>query len=173
MNSDRRIIETVAEELSSKLGRPAEEIKEKGLSAYDFNSDEVEVLFEDGSSAKFRYSFYVENHGKGVIAVFSEHCGYHLFCSSGATVRAVPESWIEIDEEATFCCERFKETVYEGKIKHADETPDETEWYFPESGHLYFCPFCGSFIKGKGFGTYDQDVRKGETQPDAQTMTGR
>lgn len=173
MKSDQEIIEVVAEELSLKLGRPAEEIKEKGLSAYDFSSDEVKIVFDDGSSANFKYSFYVENAKISIIAVFTEHCGYHLFRSSGVSVMTVPESWIEIDEETTFCCERFKEAVYEGKIKHADETPDETEWYFPESGHIYFCPFCGSHIKGEGFGTYDNDVKKGETQPSAQTMTGR
>jgi hypothetical protein len=160
MNSDRKIMEVVAEELSSKLGRPAEEIKVKGLSAYDFNSDAVEVLFEDGSSTNFKYSFYVESPEKAVIAVFTEHCGYHLFSSSGATVRTVPESWVEINGEAKYCCERFKEAVFEGKIKHADDTPDETEWYLPESGHIYYCPFCGSLIKGEGFGAYHEDVRK-------------
>jgi hypothetical protein len=165
MKSNREIIEAVAEELSSKLGRPAEEIIEKGLSAYDFNADEVKIVFDDGSSANFKYSFYVENPIKNVIAVFTEHCGYHLFRSSGVTVMAVPESWVEIDEAATYCCERFKEAVSEGNIRHADDIPDETEWYLPETGHIYFCPFCGSHVKGDGFGTYDKDVRKGNTQP--------
>jgi hypothetical protein len=164
MKSNREIIETVAEELSSKLGRPAEEIIEKGLLAYDFNADEVEIVFDDGSSANFKCSFYVENPKKNVIAVFTEHCGYHLFRSSGVTVMAVPESWVEIYEAATYCCERFKEAVSEGNIKHADDIPDETEWYLPETGHIYFCPFCGSHVKGDGFGTYDKDVRKGNTQ---------
>lgn len=87
MNFMREIIETVADELSLKLGRSAEEISQNGLSAYDFTSnDEVEIVFEDGSSVKFKYSFYVECPGKGQIAVFTEHCGYHLFSSLGATV---------------------------------------------------------------------------------------
>ena len=163
MRSNREVIESVAEELSSKLGRPAEEIIEKGLLAYDFNADEVEVVFDDGSSANFKYSFYVENPAKDLIAVFTEHCGYHLFRSSGVTVMTAPESWVEIDEEATYCCERFREAVYEGKIKHADDIPDETEWYLPETGHIYFCPFCGKLVKGEGFGTYDEDVQKGDT----------
>jgi hypothetical protein len=42
----------------------------------------------------------------------------------------------------------------EGNICKADNH-DETEWYFPEGGHLYFCPICGVNIKGKGFGDYD------------------
>lgn len=164
MRSNREIIESVAEELSSKLGRPAKEILEKGLSAYDFNADEVEIVFEDGSSANFKYSFYVVSAKKKVIAIFTEHCGYHLFRSIGATVMTVPESWVEIDEEAVYCCERFKEAVSEGKIKHADDIPDETEWYLPETGHIYFCPFCGKPLKGEGFGTYDEDVQGGETR---------
>jgi hypothetical protein len=93
MNFMREIIETVVDELSLKLGRSTEEIRQNGLSAFDFTSnDEVEIDFEDGSSVKFKYSFYVECSGKDLIAVFTEHCGYHLFSCLGATVRAVPHT---------------------------------------------------------------------------------
>ncbi len=54
-----------------------------------------------------------------------------------------------------YCCERFRESVNEGFIKKASGF-DETEWLFPEWLHLYFCPFCGSNIKGNGFGEYDK-----------------
>jgi hypothetical protein len=56
-----------------------------------------------------------------------------------------------------FCCERFQENVEEYKVieNSADEL-DETEWYLVGGGHIYYCPFCGTFIKGKGFGQYDQ-----------------
>ncbi|MBV5329802.1 MAG: hypothetical protein JZU65_19600 [Chlorobium sp.] len=98
MNFMHEIIETVADELSVKLGRSAEGIRQNGLSRYDFTSNEVEILFEDGSSAKFKYSFYVECSRKSLIAVFTEHCGYHLFSSLGAMVRAVPQTRVEIDK---------------------------------------------------------------------------
>ena len=49
------------------------------------------------------------------------------------------------------CCERFRQCVEEGEIVHADDF-DETEWYIPEWHHVYYCPFCGSYIKGEGFG---------------------
>lgn len=52
--------------------------------------------------------------------------------------------------EISYCCDRFKDSVEEGKIVHSEEF-DETEWYFPEWLHLYFCPFCGTNIKGRGF----------------------
>jgi hypothetical protein len=52
-----------------------------------------------------------------------------------------------------YCCERFKETVEEGKFEKAEEQ-DETEWYMPEWLHIYFCPFCGASVKGSGFGNY-------------------
>lgn len=50
-----------------------------------------------------------------------------------------------------FCCKRFQECVNIGEIVHSSEL-DETEWYIPSWHHLYYCPFCGKFIKGRGFG---------------------
>ncbi len=58
-----------------------------------------------------------------------------------------------------FCCERFKEFYNSGEIIYAYEKSneiDETDWIVASFAHLYYCPFCGSFIKGKGFGTYDK-----------------
>jgi hypothetical protein len=55
------------------------------------------------------------------------------------------------------CCERFFEAYLADEISFAYEEYteiDETEWYIGGIGHLY-CPFCGTFIKGRGFGTYD------------------
>jgi len=34
-------------------------------------------------------------------------------------------------EMKKYCCERFKETVEEGKFEKAEEQ-DESEWYMPE-----------------------------------------
>jgi hypothetical protein len=53
------------------------------------------------------------------------------------------------------CCERFAECVKERSIFHCSED-DETEWAVKDFYHLYFCPFCGSFIKGKGWGKNDK-----------------
>jgi hypothetical protein len=52
-----------------------------------------------------------------------------------------------------FCCGRFLESVNEKVFVHS-AINDETEWYMPEWLHIYYCPFCGAFIKGKGTGEY-------------------
>jgi hypothetical protein len=63
-------------------------------------------------------------------------------------------------KETKYCCYRFKESVLSGKICRTEDMPDETEWYFPEWFHLYFCPFCGTRIKGDGSGTFDTKSEK-------------
>jgi len=55
-----------------------------------------------------------------------------------------------------FCCERFRESVKEKKFVKS-YMMDETDWFIPEGLHVYFCPFCGKNIKGKGYGTFDVD----------------
>lgn len=69
-----------AECLSEKLSRPAKEIEEEGLRASDFPNAVVRLRFEDRSSVVFEHAFLVRNDDD--IAVFSEHCGYHIFKSS-------------------------------------------------------------------------------------------
>jgi hypothetical protein len=60
-------------------------------------------------------------------------------------------------DNRSYCCERFRESVEEEQIiERATDLPDETEWYIVGGSHIYYCPFCGSFIKGEGFGTYDE-----------------
>jgi hypothetical protein len=55
------------------------------------------------------------------------------------------------------CCKRFQECVAEESIVYCGEQ-DETEWAVPEFYHLYYCPFCGSFIKGRGWGEYEKHL---------------
>jgi hypothetical protein len=33
---------------------------------------------------------------------------------------------------------------------------DETDWVINNFAHIYYCPFCGAFIKGQGYGNYDE-----------------
>lgn len=81
------IIEMVADDLALKIGRSADEVRQKGLSANDFTPNcTVEIEFEDGSTVKFKYAFFVENTEEQIIAVFTEHCGYHVFNSLGTKV---------------------------------------------------------------------------------------
>lgn len=59
-------------------------------------------------------------------------------------------------QEISFCCERLKEVYNEEDADHEvfvyTTDFDETQWYIPGVGHMYFCPFCGSYIAGNGFG---------------------
>ncbi len=50
-----------------------------------------------------------------------------------------------------YCCDRFRQSVMEKKVIRSDKD-DETEWFFPEWLHLYYCPFCGQSIKGEEWG---------------------
>jgi len=69
--------------LSKRLGRSAVNIVENNLLATDFSNDIVRVQFEDGTDLMFRRAFYLyESSAVGssrLVAVFTEHCGYHEF----------------------------------------------------------------------------------------------
>jgi hypothetical protein len=52
------------------------------------------------------------------------------------------------------CCERFYGAYVADEISYAYEKHegiDETEWFISGLWHLYYCPFCGALIKGRGF----------------------
>ena len=96
------IVEHWAELLSKKLGRPAHEIAEKGLSACDFSpAKRVEIIFSDKSFCSFKYAFSVVDEAKRLVAIFSEHCGYHEFSTYGAKIVEINEDmFIDEDYEA-------------------------------------------------------------------------
>lgn len=57
------------------------------------------------------------------------------------------------------CCDRFYEAYLADEISFAYDKRtelDETEWFISGLWHLYYCPFCGAFIKGRGFGNNDE-----------------
>lgn len=49
------------------------------LSASDFLSSTVAITFEDDSRVEFKYAFVIEAPEFREAAVFTEHCGYHIF----------------------------------------------------------------------------------------------
>jgi hypothetical protein len=55
------------------------------LSAYDFQHD-LKLVFEDGSFIFFKYAFCLEDETLKELAVFTEHCGYHVFPLEGTEV---------------------------------------------------------------------------------------
>jgi hypothetical protein len=75
--------------------------------------------------------------------------------------RTVKATQQKRSRRVSYCCVRFKESVREGKFVHA-LGPDETEWFMPEWFHIYYCPFCGKLVKGRGTGTFDRRRPKQE-----------
>ncbi|MFH1876714.1 MAG: hypothetical protein ABH865_07465 [Candidatus Omnitrophota bacterium] len=58
-----------------------------------------------------------------------------------------------------YCCSRFKEAVQNDEICFSYSNTnkiDETAWAIDKLWHIYYCPFCGKFIKGEGFGDFDK-----------------
>jgi hypothetical protein len=54
--------------------------KYKRFSVYDFSDNfSLKISFEDGSYAFFKDAFYWIDEEAKEVAVFTEHCGYHLF----------------------------------------------------------------------------------------------
>lgn len=50
------------------------------LSATDFVTNQTLMIsLQDGSSAILRYAFYLIDRDLNEVAVFTEHCGYHIF----------------------------------------------------------------------------------------------
>jgi len=41
----------------------------------------LRLIFDDGSHAFFEGAFHIEDEARGEVAVFTEHCGYHIFSS--------------------------------------------------------------------------------------------
>ncbi len=74
--------------LAARLGRPLEEIRDEGLGAFDFKTnEEVELTLCDGSTMSLRYAFFVVEPAQDLVGLFSEHCGYYFF--GAASIRCV------------------------------------------------------------------------------------
>lgn len=70
------------------------------LSAADFNQQSIRINFEDGSSAFFNYAFYLLDRDLNEIAIFTEHCGYHVFSLGGTNFQLFQPKWIEDGTES-------------------------------------------------------------------------
>ena len=59
------------------------------------------------------------------------------------------------------CCTRFSEAVAAEEIMHSADN-DETEWFIDGLWHIYFCPFCGTDVRGSGWGEYGIEMSRGK-----------
>ena len=66
------------------------------LSASDFHANQcVRVLFGDGSTAFFLYAFYIADSTLNEAAVFTEHCGYHIFPFGETELQLLHATWTD------------------------------------------------------------------------------
>ena len=84
------VLEEWASDVAAVVGRSVEQIRESGLSAGDFPLDhDLRITLMDGSFVHFKYAIAVPNQRKRAIAVFTEHCGYHVFPDHEAVISKV------------------------------------------------------------------------------------
>jgi hypothetical protein len=63
------------------------------LSANDFPHQSVIIRFPDGSLVLFRYAFALRDEVSKEVAVFTEHCGYHVFPLTDSDLEVVRAVW--------------------------------------------------------------------------------
>ena len=93
MNHDD-LPERWASKLQSHLAKLA--VNRDRLSAEEFHHH-LKLGFEDGSFVFFHYAFYLRDETLKEIAVFTEHCGYHIFPLVGTEVEQLESKWTDID----------------------------------------------------------------------------
>jgi hypothetical protein len=65
------------------------------LSVSDFGSN-VKLVLGDSSFAYFRYAFYLLDEELDEVAVFTEHCGYHVFPLTGTRLELLDSKWTDV-----------------------------------------------------------------------------
>jgi hypothetical protein len=70
------------------------------LSAADFGANQhLKINFPDGSFALFQFAFYLLDRELGEVAVFTEHCGYHVFPLAGTRLELLESKWTDVGTE--------------------------------------------------------------------------
>ena len=89
MSRPRDPMQELPERWRNKL---ADYLSAKGrtrLGAGDFPGNGLRICFPDDSDARFRYAFAIRADEWGEVAVFTEHCGYHVFPGTETTVEVI------------------------------------------------------------------------------------
>ena len=82
--------------------RLREYLRERGsernhLSVPDFGDNQhLKVNFPDGSFAFFQCAFYLLDRELNEVAVFTEHCGYHIFPQEGTQLELLESKWTDV-----------------------------------------------------------------------------
>jgi hypothetical protein len=68
-----------ASELAAHFGRSEDDVLQKARPWFDFPSGQLRIELMDGSFVQFEWAFHIASEAKCAIAVFTEHCGHHVF----------------------------------------------------------------------------------------------
>ena len=68
-----------APELAEYFGRRADEVLEKFRPWFILPHGRLRIELMDGSAVEFSWAFHIVSEAKKAIAVFTEHCGNHVF----------------------------------------------------------------------------------------------
>ncbi|MDM0121972.1 hypothetical protein [Variovorax arabinosiphilus] len=68
-----------SEELGVHLGCSAVDVRERSEAVMKFPLETVRMELMDGSLVEFRFAFFIVSDTKKAVAVFTEHCGHHVF----------------------------------------------------------------------------------------------
>lgn len=66
-------------ELGLHFGQPSDRVLERDRPWFDFPDGQLRIELMDGSAVQFKHAFHIVNEAKCAIAVFTEHCGHHVF----------------------------------------------------------------------------------------------
>ena len=96
MTSPKRFLNELPECWQERLQKRLQAAKKDGeespleLTAHNFRGDQsVRLHFPDGSYALFQYAFCLTDESLNEAAVFTEHCGYHIFPLYGLTIETL------------------------------------------------------------------------------------
>ena len=76
-------------ELAFQLNVSQNELLDRGISATAFSGGSLEIVFPDGSRSSFEFAFYLDSFERDAIAVFTEHCGYHIYPRYGLEIKTI------------------------------------------------------------------------------------
>lgn len=68
-----------APELAAYFGRSVEDVQQQLRPWFDFPNGQLRIELMDGSVVQFKWAFHIASEAKRAVAVFTEHCGHHVF----------------------------------------------------------------------------------------------
>jgi hypothetical protein len=74
----QQLVEEWAEELSAQTGHTVEELRQN-YQCFDFPNGILRIELMDESAVEFHWALHLVNEHRKAIAVFTEHCGHHVF----------------------------------------------------------------------------------------------